>query len=69
MEKALEKKCVNFDPVLRISVVISHIGIGRSTLYLWISQGKFPPPFKLGERIVGWRLSVVENWITQRGSF
>jgi len=41
-------------------------GLRRSTLYAWIAAGQFPKPVRLGERLVGWRLSDVQRWIDER---
>ena len=38
--------------VFRIKTVMDVTGLGRSTIYLWVSEGKFPKPRKLGVRAV-----------------
>ena len=48
-------------PELRRSVPVS-----KSTLYLWISQGKFPAPHSLGGRAVAWLQSEVDAWMESR---
>jgi len=52
--------------VLRLSQVISSTGLGRSTIYKYISEGKFPKSLKLSERCVGWLESEVHQWIQSR---
>jgi predicted DNA-binding transcriptional regulator AlpA len=44
---------------------IAMTGLGRSTLYRLIQQGKFPAPIHpLGHaRFAAWRLSEVQTWI------
>lgn len=49
--------------VLRIKSVLDKTGLGKTTLYKLIAQGKFPSSFPLGERTVGWLESEVEGWI------
>lgn len=39
--------------------------IGRSTLYLWVGEGKFPEPQKFGRRRL-WPESQVNGWIAAR---
>ena len=39
------------------------VGYKRSTLYLKIKEGTFPPPVKLGPRAVGWKSEDIEAWI------
>ena len=40
--------------MLRRPQVEAANGCSRSTLYLWISQGVWPKPVRLGPRAVGW---------------
>lgn len=37
-----------------------------STIYLWVAQGKFPKPIKLGARSSGWVIEEVEIWLKER---
>jgi prophage regulatory protein len=50
----------------RLPKVCQRIGIGKSTLYAWISQGKFPAPVRLGENTVAWDARAVEGWMRKR---
>lgn len=52
--------------VLRLSQVMDSTGLGRSTIYKYIAEGKFPPPLQLSERCVGWLESEVQQWIQSR---
>lgn len=52
--------------VLRLAQVMASTGLGRSTIYKYIGEGKFPIPFKLSERCVGWLESEVQQWIRSR---
>jgi prophage regulatory protein len=52
--------------LLRRKDVQSRTGLARSTMYLYIQQGAFPKPVRLGRRAVGWLESEVSGWITQR---
>ena len=36
---------------LRIKDVMKMTGIAKSTIWLWVSEGKFPKPIKLSPRI------------------
>ena len=40
--------------------------LGRSSIYKYISEERFPKPISLGERSVGWIDSEVEEWILSR---
>lgn len=52
--------------VMRIKQVKEVTGLGRSTIYLYISEGKFPKPRKLGVRAVGWLAGEVFQWLSER---
>lgn len=52
--------------VLRLTQVMNSTGLGRSTIYKYIAEGKFPVPLQLSERCVGWLESEVQQWIQSR---
>jgi prophage regulatory protein len=52
--------------ILRSKAVIAKTAIPRSTRALWIAQGNFPRPIKLGARAVGWAEESVEDFLRQR---
>jgi prophage regulatory protein len=41
---------------MRLTQVLAVYPIGKSTLWAWIKQGRFPKPVKLGPRITAWRI-------------
>ena len=54
------------DRFLRWPEVKQRIGYSRSQIYLLIQQGKFPKPYKLGERASAWLESSINEWISGR---
>ena len=54
------------DHILRPKAVCKVIGVGRTQLYELRKSGDFPPAIKLGKRSVGWRVSVIDGWLTSR---
>lgn len=52
--------------ILRLPCVKSRTGLSRSTIYLRISEGKFPQPIRLGSRAVGWIEAEIDEWLEQR---
>ena len=38
-------------------------GLGRSTIYNYISNGQFPKTISLGDRAVAWLESEVHEWM------
>jgi prophage regulatory protein len=55
--------------LLRLNEVRMRVGLGRSTIYRWISEGYFPKPIKLGYHSVGWLESEIDLWISSRSKF
>ena len=52
--------------LMRLKEVIRNTGLGRSTVYKYISEGRFPKPVSLGDRAVGWVDGEVDDWIMAR---
>ncbi|MGA2897233.1 MAG: AlpA family transcriptional regulator [Acidobacteriaceae bacterium] len=52
--------------ILRLPQVKIRVGLSRSSIYLAVSQGKFPRPVSLGARAVGWLEAEVDTWLSQR---
>jgi prophage regulatory protein len=48
--------------LLRLADVCELVGVGRSTIYKWTSEGRFPSPIHVSERAVRWRLEEIEHW-------
>ena len=55
-----------FMRIIRLKEVIDYTGLGRSTIYKYISEGSFPKSVSLGDRAVGWVESEVHDWILAR---
>lgn len=52
--------------ILRLPTVKARTGLSRSTIYLRISEGKFPAPVSLGDRAVGWVETEVNDCLANR---
>lgn len=58
---------------LRISQIVGNpnsdpplpplIPIAKSTIWLWVKQGKFPAPVKLGPRVTAWKIADIREFI------
>ena len=48
--------------------LLTHYGIGNTTLYRWIkdSSVRFPTPVQFGPRCVRWKLSDLKAWELSR---
>ncbi|MBK1611920.1 hypothetical protein CKO44_00350 [Rubrivivax gelatinosus] len=51
---------------LRLPAVMKETGLGRTTIYRLISERRFPPPFRLSTRAVGWRRVDIDAWSDTR---
>ena len=52
--------------ILRLPAVKARTGLSRSTIYLRISEGRFPKPVSLGGRAVGWVEAEVDDWLNEQ---
>lgn len=48
---------------LRLKEVQHRTGLGRSTIYRWMEEGKFPKPVRLGARSVAWIEHEIDQWL------
>lgn len=49
--------------LIRLKEVQHRVGLGRSTIYRWMAEGRFPKPVQLGGYAVAWAQEDIENWI------
>ena len=54
--------------LLRIHEVSKLTSLARSTINLWVAQGKFPKPTSLSPTIKVWRLGNVIDWIDRQSA-
>ncbi len=52
--------------IIRLRQVMEMTGLGRSTVYKYVSENWFPKPVPLGGRSVGWLESEVFEWVLSR---
>lgn len=49
--------------LIRLPEVQDRVGLGRSTIYRWMAEGKFPKPVQLGGFTVAWPEHEIVEWI------
>lgn len=54
--------------MLRVRQVCQVTGLGRSTIYLMKSEGRFPRRVQLGIRAVAWIEADVQAWLRARAA-
>ena len=47
----------------RVQEVSEITGLGVSTIWAWIKQGRFPQPIKLGKRSTFWTATDIDKFI------
>ena len=52
--------------LIRLKEVQHRVGLGRSTIYRWMAEGKFPKPIQLGGYAVAWAQEDIDGWIATR---
>jgi len=52
--------------LLRVEDVVKKTSIGKSTIWLWVKEKRFPQPIKLSERISVWKESDIDEWIESK---
>jgi prophage regulatory protein len=52
---------------IRLANLLNLVPVGRSTLWQWVRDQKFPAPVKLSERITAWRVEDVRSWLAAQG--
>ncbi len=51
------------DRLVSVKEVAKALGIGVSTVWLWVQQGRLPEPIKLGDRCTRWKMSAIQSVI------
>jgi prophage regulatory protein len=49
--------------LLRIREVCDLTSLAKSTIWLWVSQDRFPKPISLSPSIKVWRQSDIDSWV------
>ncbi|ELA9294494.1 MULTISPECIES: AlpA family transcriptional regulator [Vibrio harveyi group] len=52
--------------LIRLKEVMHICGLGRSSIYKFMEEGRFPKSVSLGDRAVAWVESEVEEWIEKK---
>jgi prophage regulatory protein len=52
--------------LIRLKEVQHRVGLGRSTIYRWMAEGRFPEPVRLGGHAVAWADDDIDTWIASR---
>jgi prophage regulatory protein len=53
------------DAILRLPDVIRVTGLSRSSVYEKARRGQFPKSVKISQRVIGWRIGEVRQWLRE----
>lgn len=59
---------LNASKLLRLDDVSKLTSLGKSTINLWVAQGKFPAPTALSKTIKVWRTQQIVDWIDSQST-
>lgn len=63
----MHKEAIKDQKLLRLAGVISKTGLGKTTIYKSIRDGKFPKPLHpTGGRLSAWEDSEIDRWIADQ---
>ncbi len=54
---------IELNQLSRIKDVSKLTTLGKSTIWLWVSQSKFPKPISLSATIKVWRSKDIQEWL------
>jgi len=49
--------------ILRFPEVVHITGLSRSSIYIYMKEGVFPKPIKIGKRAIGWLEEDIEKYL------
>lgn len=52
---------------LRVNQILKLLGIGKSTFYRWVEEGKLSKGIRLGDCIKVWKVDEIEAFIENAG--
>lgn len=55
---------MNQERLVRLPEVMNKTGLARSTVWLFVKNGKLPKPIKLSKRVTVWKESEIMQFIT-----
>ena len=56
------------DGFLREKHILKLLPVAHSTLWEWVRDGRFPPPFKLSEKVSVWSQAQIDAWLASKFS-
>ena len=51
---------------VRLPDILKRIPVGKSTIWKWVQEGRFPAPVKLSDGVTAWSVTAVEQWEAEK---
>ncbi len=51
---------------LRVAAVAEKVSVHEQTIWLWVREGRFPKPFKVGPGVTVWDEAEIDQWLQAR---
>lgn len=52
--------------IMRKAELAEKLGVSSTTIWRWVNEGELPKPITLGPRIIGWEVTVIEQWLESK---
>lgn len=59
---------IQHNQLLRIATVSELTTVAKSSIRLWVAQGRFPKPITLSPVVKVWRLADIDQWIEEQAN-
>ncbi|GIU09848.1 hypothetical protein TUM4641_25800 [Shewanella morhuae] len=57
---------INPNQIISISAMCKNLNKGRSTLFVWVRDGHFPQPIRVGKKTLGWTTKQYQSWLESK---
>lgn len=54
---------INPNQIISISAMCKNLNKGRTTLFVWVRDRKFPQPLRIGSKTLGWTEQQYSTWL------
>lgn len=61
-----QRKVIRLSAIVGANSLDGKLPVSKATIWRWVRQGRFPKPFKLGDRVTVWDMDEVENFISKQ---
>lgn len=65
--KPIQQQTLPLTGYSRAAQLLPFLPFGKSTLFKWSGDGRFPKPVKLSSTITAWRNEDVHAWLNRQG--